>query len=156
MPDIVLPSVLIEDDSDEIINETKEVLFAKYGYVLKGKKNATYQYVLILNTLNALFKHQEIIEAYFKSIPTYLENNNLIRNFYDSNLFKKNDLFSLNINGIQLTFFIDGYSNTNPLADARHTYKVTGIYFRIGNLPKEYQSLDYATQLGILVYDTIY
>ena len=34
-----------------------------------------------------------------------------------------------------LVFFIDGYSNTKPLAFARQTYKVTGVCFRLGNLP---------------------
>ena len=50
-------------------------------------------------------------------------------------------------------FFIDGYSNCNPLGPARQAYKVTTIYFRIGNLDQQYQSVDYFTQLAIICYD---
>jgi hypothetical protein len=143
-----------EDDDEESESTTKEELFAKYKYVLKGK-NATFQYVPILKSITSLMQHPDIVDAYFKSIPNNF-NSNGIRSFYNSQVFKRNyiDLCHLTINGLQLVFFIDGYSNTNPLADARRNYKVTGVYFRIGNLPKQYQSVDYFTQLAILVYDS--
>jgi len=54
---------------------------------------------------------------------------------------------------LQLVFFIDGYSNCNPLGPARQAFKVTTIYFRIGNLDKQYLSADYFTQLALICYD---
>jgi len=141
----------LEEDDDSL---TQEQLFSKYKYVLKGRL-ATFQYVPILKTISTLLKHPDIVEAYFKNIPTHFDDIE-IKSYYNSQVFKTKyiDLLVLTINGIQLVFFIDGYSNTNPLADARRNYKTTGVYFRIGNLPKQYQSVDYFTQLAIIVYDS--
>ncbi len=111
----------------------------------------------ILESVKALLQHPEILDLYF--------NQTLDRNFnaechheinsYDDSLnFKAFELFTLNLNSIQLVFFIDGYSNCNPLGDGRNLYKTTGVYFRIGNLPRQYQSVDYFTQLALLFYDS--
>jgi hypothetical protein len=135
-----------EDDSeDEMSSESRDALFAKYEYILKGKK-ASYQYVPILKLINALLLNPDIQQAYFESVEN-AKHTRTINSFYQSESFKRKSLFALDISGIQLKFFIDGYSNCNPLGDARSSFKVTPIMFKIGNLHRRFQSVDYFTQV---------
>lgn len=98
--------------------------------------------------------HPEILDLYFNSSNNNCEHEDEIKSYNNSLNFKSMDLFTLNLNSLQLVFFIDGYSNCNPLGDGRNLYKTTGVYFRIGNLPRQYQSVDYFTQLALLFYDS--
>jgi hypothetical protein len=96
------PSVPIdvEDDlNDEIETEeeNEHTLFAKYPYLIKGKK-ATYQYVPILKSIQALLNHPQISKLYFESIASSPSCNE-IRTFKDTINFQKNTLFVLNCNG---------------------------------------------------------
>ena len=134
-----------DDNDDTELTQTREELFHEYRHVIKGKK-ASFQYIPILKTLTALFKHPDIIQAYFDSIENQKPELNI---FYQSQSFKKNELFQINFGAIQLKFFVDGYSNCNPLAHARKKFKVTPAAFKIGNLHRRFHSVDYFTQVLI-------
>ena len=126
------------EDETSTVFDKKDELFAKYDYLLKGK-HASYQYVPIMKTLKALFLQPEICKVYFENISSTINRNRMITSFYESDNFGKNTLFSFNFENIQLNFFIDGYSNGNPLDDERDKFKVTPVQFKIGNLSRSFQ-----------------
>ena len=143
-PERVINNFNNEDDEFDDFCLTRDELFGNYPHLLKGKK-ASYQYIPIKENLKALLSNKDIQKAYFDSVPK--EDKTNIESFYQSDSFKSNELFKADKKSIQVKLFVDAYSNCNPLADKRKAYKVTTVQYKIGNLPRRYQGVDYFTQV---------
>ncbi len=99
-------------------------------------KNNTYQYVPILKTISALFKHEQLSEIFFKSvskkqqinIPDHLK---IIKSFNDSLVFKDNRLFQKEPQAIQLVTYTDGFDSAHlcPTAKKSRFYDFTILRF---------------------------
>jgi hypothetical protein len=124
--------------------QPEQIEIEKYG------TNHVFHYVPILKTLKAIFRNDDIRREYFKSILTQNENEISIKSFCDTEHFKKNQLFSKCKRAIQIKLFINGFCPVNSLSDCKNEYKMTAVYFKIGNLPHYMISENHATQLAIM------
>lgn len=100
----------------------------------------------LLDSLKAMFSHPQIKEEYFASINKHKQEDS----FYTSNNFKSNELFSNHPNSIQIKLYMDDFGLADPLGDLKNDYKITTVYFKIGNLPAKFQSTNHFTQLALL------
>ncbi|CAF0799181.1 unnamed protein product [Brachionus calyciflorus] len=125
----------------------KESIFYVRPIEICIKSDKKFHYVPILDKLKSILSKNEIYESITKQSSN---NSRQITSFNDSNNFKNNLLFNSNEFTIQIKLFIDDFNLFNPLGDNRKKNRLTGIYFRVGNLPNLYQSADYFTQLALL------
>ena len=102
----------------------------------------------ILETLKSLLSHPQIKDEYFKSVSTNIS----IDSFYTSSKFQTNQLFKNKPNSIQIKLYIDEFGTSDPLGDSKNNYKITGVYYKIGNLPYRFQGTNHFTQLAMLFF----
>ena len=107
-----------------------------------------YQYVPILESVKALLAHNEIRNEYFKSV----NNANETDSFYTSVNYKHNELYINFPDAIQIILYMDDFGTTSPCKDTKNDYKITGVYFKLGNLPGRFQGCNHFTQLALICF----
>jgi hypothetical protein len=92
-------------------------------------------------------KHEQIQSEYFKSLQNYDDDS-----FYTSQNYKENDLFINHPDAVQVNFYVDDFGTADALKDTKNLYRITGVYFKIGNLPGRFQGTNHFTQLIYLCF----
>ena len=113
-----------------------------------GRKE-TYQYVPIIDTLRALLCHQDVLAEVMNGHKS-VEVDGIMRDYCDGSIYKENNFFSENPNGLQIQLYCDDYQAANPLGNRVKRCKITGIYFVLGNLRPKHRSKLHVIQLAIL------
>ncbi|CAF0997812.1 unnamed protein product [Brachionus calyciflorus] len=109
--------------------------------------NEKVYYIPILENLKSILKNKVIKNEFFKKKAS---SNNCISSFYDSKRYDERKFFSSFSDTIQKKRFIDECEACNPIGDNRKKYKMTGVYFKIGNLGNRFQSVNQLTFLVML------
>ena len=66
--------------------------------------------------------------------------NRRLRTFKDGKAYRRNELFSLDKNPLQLVLYYDNFGTVDPLGNKVSKYKVPAFYFVLGNIPAKYRS----------------
>ncbi len=124
-------------------NEPMEIVM---GYDDNGKPH-TMQYVSILETLKALLSHEDVVAQVLKG---HKSEDGVLRDFCDGSLFAQNQLFSQDETALQVLLYIDEFTVANPLGYRVTKYKITAVYFLLGNLEPKFRSKVSLIQLAAL------
>ena len=107
------------------------------GFDAMKEKNDTIQYIPILETLNVILKHEDVLGTVITHKPS---NDGRLNSFSDGSLCKANPLFSSHEVALQIVLYHDDFNVVNPLGNKVNKYKVSGFYFVIGNMPSKFKS----------------
>lgn len=99
----------------------------------------TFFYVSILEQLEALFSQDYIEKLYFEynDEKKHQCKNDLFMDYCCGNMFKKNQLFTDQPDGLQLQLFVDGFEVCDPLKPKANKHSQIAFYFTIRNMPTE-------------------
>ena len=111
----------------------KEIII---GFDAMKQKNDTIQYVPILESLDVILKHEDVLEAVVTHKPS---SDGRLRSFSDGSLCKTNPLFSSREVALQILLYHDDFNVVNPLGNKVTKSKVSAFYFVIGNLPSKFK-----------------
>ena len=67
------------------------------------------------------------------------EGNRRLRTFKDGTAYRRNELFLLDKNPLQLVLYYDNFGTVDPLGNKVSKYKVSAFYFVLGNIPAKYR-----------------
>ncbi len=115
------------------MNEPIEIIL---GYSDNGKPE-TMQYISVIKTLQDLLSHEDVIAQVLRG---HKSPNHLLKDFCDGKLYAKNRLFSEDDTALQILLYIDEFTVSNPLGYRVAKYKITAIYFLLGNLEPKFRS----------------
>ena len=73
-----------------------------------------------------------------------------LRDYCDGSAYKTNNFFSGDGKTLQIQLYIDDFQVSNPLGNKIKKYKITAVYFLLGNLPPKYRSKLAVIQLAVL------
>ena len=105
------------------------------------------QYIPLLLTLKCLLQHEDILTQVLRNGQS---RDSLLRDYCDGLFYKGNALFRDHPNALQIIYYMDDFTLTNPFRDRGRKYKFCGNYYTLGNLePKHRSKLD-MIQLAIL------
>lgn len=107
-----------------------------------------YQYIPIIETVSAILQHDELKCLYFKS-NSHTSPSGMIRSFRDSENCSKNELFSREINNLQLITYNDEFDTNNPLGDNRKEDKIHAVYLKIGRFSSTILFISYLKAIYI-------
>lgn len=113
-----------------------------------NKKNDTFQYVPILDTLNILLSHEDVLGKV--KYPENSIGDGMFCTFSDGTSYKQNKLFSSNKDALQIILYHDDFNIVNPLGNKVKKHKISGFYFVLGNLPIKFRSKLRDIHLAIL------
>lgn len=84
----------------------------------KHGKNAKYfQYVPILETVEHFFRDKSVQEEILKDPKP--QEDGVLRDFTDGNIYKKNAFFKINNNGLKIIIYQDAFEVVNPIGAAK-------------------------------------
>ncbi len=107
------------------------------GHDDQGKAH-TMQHVPVLGTLHDLLSHEDVLN---QVLTGHKSQDGMIRDFCDGSLFAKCELFNEDgTPALQLFFYIDEFTASNPLGFRVKKYKLTSVYYTLGNLHPKYRS----------------
>lgn len=103
------------------------------------------QYIPITDTVKSLFLREDFRKAYFEhnfemSANPHKCKTGVYQNFCCGEMFKKNDLFSMQPESIQIQIGADDCTVASPLQPNAIQYKFTLVYFTIRNISTKYLS----------------
>ena len=110
-------------------------------------KPDTMQYVPILETLKDLLSHEDVVAQVVRG---HKSENGVLKDFCDGTLFAQNELFSKDPTALQILLYIDEFTVANPLGYRVTKYKITAVYFLLGNLEPKFRSKVDLIQLAAL------
>lgn len=103
---------------------------------------STFEYVPILKSLKMLFSNQKFHDQYFNYNQQM--KHKCEPNFYQDiccgEMFAKNGLYQRNPHAIQIEISVDDFEVCSPLKSKTTIHKVCGVYFRVRNMPLEFNS----------------
>ena len=100
-------------------------------------KTNTIQYVPILKTITRVLQHEDVLSHCLNSEVS--RNDGRMSTYYGSENFKQNKLNSPE-NSIEIILYHDDLNVVNPLGNKVSKYKVSALYFVIGNVPNQFPS----------------
>ena len=117
----------------------------KLGFI--NNKEATFQYVPILDNLQAFIKNDDV----FDFIMTQQDVNYtpFLKDIHHGTTFKSNAIFS-NFPNIQILLYFDELGVTNPLRGHQSKHKLAVFYYTLGNLPVHFRSSIDDIQLALI------
>ena len=116
------------------------------GYNDAGTRE-TMQYIPLLENLKSLLCHEDILTQ----ILTNRQSQDAKRRDYcDGRIYKSCALFRDNPTALQIIYYIDDFTLTNPYRDRSKKYKISGQYYTLGNLEPKYRAKLDTMQLSIL------
>lgn len=95
-----------------------------------------FMYVLILSTLESIFKSQHVGEMLKKSDTC----DSRLRDICDGSLLKTHPLFSTEKHTVQIQMFYDDFEVANPLGSKRDIHKLGAVYFTLRNFSPKWNS----------------
>lgn len=103
---------------------------------------ATFEYVPIIKTLKALFSNLKFADRYFSYNQQTKHDciRNEYQNFCCGELYSKSELFQQNPNAVQIELSVDDFEVCSPLKSKATIHKVCAVYFRIRNMPPEFNA----------------
>lgn len=106
------------------------------------RKQSTFQYVSIIQTIETLFRRQDFRDAYFEynheSSHTCKEGE--YHRFCCGSVFKENELYKKDPKSLQIQLSTDDVEFLNPLQSKAGVHKVCAVYFSINNIPANFRS----------------
>nr|XP_054930443.1 uncharacterized protein LOC126537830 isoform X1 [Dermacentor andersoni] len=113
----------------------KEFLYVSPVEILLGKnkknKNATFHYVPILSTLEAMLENEDVISPCDRILP---ETPGVLKDFTDGNMFQSIPLYKEHPEALKLILFQDAFEVVNPIGSAKKKHKLLAVYLILGNL----------------------
>lgn len=94
-------------------------------------------YVPILDTLKTLLSHEDVLADVMddkRSTDGY------IRDYQDSDHFKNHELFKQHPTALRVELYYDDFTVTNAIGKSTRNYKISAVYFKLGNLSLKYKS----------------
>ena len=128
----------------------KPVSYQLSRNVTESRRNICFQYVPILQTLERLLSHEEVIAQVFSPITDICNDFTCVRGYKDGILFKTNKLFSSTNHSLQLMLYQDAFEVVNPLGSAKTVHKLLAVYYVLGNLHPYNRSRVNSMQLVLL------
>lgn len=132
--------------SNELFVAPKEIAIGTRWERTKIKRNgrirtiakliqSTFQYVLILKTLESLFKREQFSDLYFAHNSTVTHNcdDGSYIDFCCGETFKRNSFFKDNPHCVKIQLYSDEFELCNPLQSKSGVHKVCAVYFTIRN-----------------------
>jgi len=116
------------------------------GKNVKGK-DETMQYIPILNTLNALLKHEDVLA---EVVNGHISSDDIIRDFCDASNFRNCQLFQEEEMALQIQLYNDDITVANPLGNKVKNLKLSAFYFVLGNIDPKFRSKLCTVQLVAL------
>lgn len=113
---------------------------APIEYVLgmnENGKNDTYQYVPILNSIEALLKHEGVLA---QVIEDHVSHDGKLRDICDGSKIKESTFFFTNPTALKIILYYDDFVVSNPLGNKTRKYKIGAFYFVLANLKPRYRS----------------
>lgn len=126
--------------------DSKEVFLGRNA----KRQNRSFQYVPLLENLERLLQHQDILEHVYYSyshVPGYY------RDLTDGMYFQNNSLLNPASDPhprLALIFYFDEFEIANPIGSHRKIHKMAAIYYILANIEPESRSSLHVTQLSIL------
>ncbi len=103
-------------------------------------KPRTMQYVPILQSLQQLLKHEDVMS---QVLSGHSSQDGRLRDFCDGSLYKENALFKNDPTALQIQLYNDEFCVANALGFRQRKWKINAIYYILGNLePKHRSRLD--------------
>lgn len=103
-------------------------------YLLSAQDAASkYHYISAIDTLKAVLSRNDINDQVNKNHHAR-HHPDILYETCNGEHHKTNEIFSSPI-------YIDEFEICNPIGAKRDKYKLTGVYYQIGNLPTKYHSL---------------
>lgn len=97
-------------------------------------QQTSFQYISIIEILNALFKEEKFMQAY--SNNDHVCSPDIFERFCCGNIYKNSELFKQNPSAIQLLFSIDDFEPCAALKSKAGRHKICGVYMQVLNLPQ--------------------
>ena len=119
----------------------------KLGQDTISKKMETCQYVPVLQTLKILLEHEDVLG---QVLETPMNRSGTIKHYRDGSMFKSHPLFSVSPTSLLLNLYDDDFTVSNPLGNKTRNFKVTGVYFTLGNIDSRLNSKLQSIQLAVL------
>lgn len=112
--------------------------------------NDTLQYVPIIDSLQCLLKHNDVLAhvVNFRYCPPEGNDHTVLTDFSNGSLYKENPLFGTNDPTIQIILYHDDFQITNPLGS--RPVKISAFYYVLGNLGSCFRSTLQVIQLACL------
>lgn len=145
-PDILYNTLFsyVHDVNNGIMrtNFTRKQYYEKYYNFIKPKKidmgkiedkESFFYYIPILETLQALFRDENVANTIFADEDKH--SNNIFVNISDGNYYRKNAFYKEHKKSIKIILYQDAFEICNPLGSAKSRYKIVGIYMTLGNIP---------------------
>lgn len=107
-----------------------------------------FEYVPIIKSIEELLKDPGVKHQFDHPIPSC---DDVLRDFMDGNVAKKNILFIELPNTMKLILYQDAFEVVNPLGSAKRKHKILAVYFTLGNIYPQYRSKIDQLQLVLLV-----
>lgn len=95
--------------------------------------NESVYYIPILKTLERYLNHSDVLGDMDN---TSSSDDKIIRDFKDSSNFKSNLLYECHPNALQIVFYHDDFTVSNPLGNKTSKFKISGFYFLVGKNKK--------------------
>lgn len=118
-------------------------------YVLGRNRNGkvkSFQYVSIIQTLQALLKRDEV----FAYVIQEHQNNGVIEDFCDGSIYKNHTLFSQPNPTIQIQLYNDDFTVANPIGNKVKQLKFSAFYLVLGNIEPKFRSQLSTIQLALI------
>ncbi|CAC5390282.1 unnamed protein product [Mytilus coruscus] len=118
----------------------------------RNSKHGKYQYIPIFQTLEKLLSHDDVF-SYL--INDHQSGENYLRDFCDGDLFRNHALFSSGHTALQIIFYFDEFTASNPIGHKVKNFKIGAFYMTLGNIPPKYRSQLYTIQLVALCMSSL-
>ena len=110
----------------------------------KGKRD-TFQYIPILQTLDAFLRHEDVLAEVLRTRP----NTDIIESIRDGSHVKESAFLSRR-DTLLINLYNDEFTISNPLGNKTKKYKILAFYFSLGNLSPRLNSRLKSIQLAIV------
>ena len=108
------------------------------GYDENGR-NETYQYVPVRESVKARCQHEDTMS---QILTGHESSDGKIRDgktFCDGSSYNQNQLFSGDLQTLQIQLYFDDFTTANPLGNKAKKFKISAFYFLLGNLKTQVQ-----------------
>ncbi|XP_064638338.1 uncharacterized protein LOC135494351 [Lineus longissimus] len=113
----------------------------------QNKPVDTFQYIPLPDQLSALMKHEDV-DGHV--IVGHKSDASRIEDYCDGSLYEMNEIFQENCHHLQIFGYVDEFTVSNPLRNKAKKYKITAVYYILGNIPPKLRSRLYVIQVACL------
>ena len=116
-------------------------------------KSHTIQYVPIIKTLQALLQHEDILAEVLQDRRS---RDGILRDFCDGDQYNLNPLFREHPNALRIELYYDDFTAANAAGTKSRLYKISAVYFILGNLsPKHRSKLDHIQLVSLCLHHEV-